>query len=57
MPKPFVSLNDVEFTDNSNKVVVCASEQGTPRLWKMFPAETSVEYYDRESTKPPKRGA
>jgi len=50
-----VDIEACEYPD-SNKVVVCANEQGTPRLWKMFRAETNVEYYDRESTEPPRRG-
>ena len=37
-----------EYPD-SNKVGVFASEPGTPRLRKLFLAETDVEYYDRES--------
>jgi hypothetical protein len=32
-------------------------EPGTPRLWKMFRAETIVDYYDRESIESPERGA
>lgn len=37
-----------EYPD-SNKVGVFAGEPGTPRLRKLFRAETDVEYYDRES--------
>ena len=53
------NLLDIEACEypDSNKVVICANEPGTPRLWKMFRAETNVESYDRESTEPPKAGA
>lgn len=37
-----------EYPD-SNKVGVFAGEPGSPRLRKLFLAETDVEYYDRES--------
>jgi hypothetical protein len=104
MPRPFVNLDDVEFSDiedngyyasrraqfsagigapqarlqpdraaarqgavpfslpaceypDSNKVVIGAREPGTPRLWRMFRAETNVDYYDRESIESPERGA
>jgi uncharacterized cupin superfamily protein len=52
------NLMDVEACEypDSNKVVISANEPSTPRLWKMFRAETNVEYYDRESTQPPNGG-
>ena len=40
-----------EYPD-SNKLAIGAREPGTPRLWKMFRAESDVEYYDREETGP-----
>ena len=53
------NLADIEACEypDSNKVVICANEPGTPGLRKMFRAETNVEYYDRESTEPPPSGA
>lgn len=51
-----VDIEACEYPD-SNKVVICANEPGTPGLWKMFRAEAGVEYYDRESNEPPERGA
>lgn len=48
-------IDACEYPD-SNKVVICADEANTPRLWKMFRAEANVEYYDRESTEPPQGG-
>jgi uncharacterized cupin superfamily protein len=52
------NLVDVEACEypDSNKVLICANEPGTPALRKMLRAETSVEYYDRESTDPPTYG-
>lgn len=51
-----VEIEACEYPD-SNKVLVCADERGTPSLRKMFRAETTVEYYERESTEPPHRDA
>lgn len=51
-----VDIEACEYPD-SNKVVICANEPGTPRLWKMFRAEGIVDYYDREPTEPPQHGA
>lgn len=48
-----VDIEACEYPD-SNKVLICANEQGTPRLRKMFRAEATVEYYDRECTEPPR---
>lgn len=52
------NLADIEACEypDSNKVLICANEPGTPGLRKMFRAETNVEYYDRESTEPPPGG-
>jgi hypothetical protein len=53
------SLEDVEVCEypDSGKVGIFASEAGTPRLRKLFRAETDVEYYDRENKEPSKSGA
>lgn len=54
----YLSLSNVaeievcEYPD-SNKLMVGADEPGTPRLRKLFRAEVTVDYYDRESTEPP----
>jgi uncharacterized cupin superfamily protein len=49
------NLSDIDACEypDSNKVVVRANEPGTPGLGKMFRAENSVGYYDRESTEAP----
>ena len=47
-----VDIEACEYPD-SNKVLICTNEPGTPALRKMVRAETNVEYYDRESTEPP----
>jgi uncharacterized cupin superfamily protein len=49
-----VELEACEYPD-SNKVLICADGPGAPGLRKMFRAETTVEYYERESTEPPER--
>jgi uncharacterized cupin superfamily protein len=53
------NLEGVEVCEypDSNKVGVFASEPSSPRLRKLFRAETDVEYYDREQTESPKSGA
>jgi hypothetical protein len=51
-----VDIETCEYPDSS-KIAVRANEPGTPRLWKMFRAETHVEYYERENTEGPKGGA
>ena len=51
-----VQVEACEYPD-SGKVVICADEPGTPRLWKMFRAETTVDYYDRERTDAPAGGS
>ena len=52
------TLSEIEVCEypDSNKVGVHA-DQPTPGLHKMFRAEITVEYYDRESLEPPKRHA
>lgn len=47
-----VDVEVCEYPD-SGKLAASAREPGTPRLWKMFRAETAVDYYDRESTQAP----
>jgi hypothetical protein len=42
-----------EYPD-SRKVMIAAGRHGVPGLYKMFRAENTVDYYDRESTEPPK---
>jgi uncharacterized cupin superfamily protein len=53
------NLSEVEICEypDSNKVGGFAEEPGRPGLRKMFRTETTVEYYDRESTEPPKSAA
>jgi len=53
------TLADVEACEypDSNKIGVFAGGPGTPRLRKLVRAEADVDYYDRESTIPPPRGA
>jgi uncharacterized cupin superfamily protein len=48
-------IETCEYPD-SDKIMVGAGQPGSPaRLWKMFRAENTVEYYDRESNQPPAR--
>jgi uncharacterized cupin superfamily protein len=51
-----VGIETCEYPD-SNKIMIGADRAGTTRLWKMFRAENTVDYYDRESTAPPDPGA
>jgi uncharacterized cupin superfamily protein len=53
------NIEDVEVCEypDSGKIGIFASEAATPRLRKLFRAEVDVEYYDRESTEPPRSGA
>jgi uncharacterized cupin superfamily protein len=51
-----VDIETCEYPDSS-KIAVRANVPGTPQLWKMFRAETHVEYYDRESAGVPGGGA
>jgi uncharacterized cupin superfamily protein len=50
-----VDIEACEYPD-SNKVMIAAGHRGQPgRLWKLFRAEDTADYYDRESTEPPPR--
>ena len=40
---------------DSNKIMIASGLRGEPGLSKMFRSENTVEYYDRESTVPPKQ--
>jgi uncharacterized cupin superfamily protein len=58
----YLALSSVEGVEvceypDSAKVGIFASEAGTPRLRKLFREEADVDYYDRETTEPPKSGA
>lgn len=53
----YLSLSTLSNTEvceypDSNKIGVFAGETGTPGLRRMFRAEASVDYYDREATAP-----
>jgi uncharacterized cupin superfamily protein len=48
-----VEIETCEYPD-SNKVMIAAGRRGERGLRKMFRSESTVEYYDRESTEPPK---
>jgi uncharacterized cupin superfamily protein len=49
-----VEIETCEYPD-SDKIMIGAGQPGSPaRLWKMFRAENTVDYYDRESNEPPK---
>jgi uncharacterized cupin superfamily protein len=50
-----VDIETCEYPD-SGKIMIGAGRRGEPGLRKMFRAESTVDYYDRESTEPPKRG-
>jgi uncharacterized cupin superfamily protein len=60
VPLRYLALSNVvdievcEYPD-SNKILVAAARRGQKGLRKLFRAENTVEYYDRESTEPPKR--
>lgn len=47
-----VDIETCQYPD-SNKINICSGRRGEPGLWKMFRAENTVEYYDRESNEPP----
>jgi len=49
-----IDIETCEYPD-SNKIMIGAGQRNTARLWKMFRAENTVDYYDRESTEPPGR--
>jgi uncharacterized cupin superfamily protein len=62
VPLRYLSLSSVSATEvceypDSRKIGVFASTSSTSSVRKMFRAETGVEYYDRESTEPPKGDA
>ena len=42
-----VEIEACEYPD-SGKVLIVTGKRGTPALRKMFRAETTVDYYDRE---------
>lgn len=52
------SLVDIETCEypDSGKIMIGAGRRGEPGLHKMFRAEQTVDYYDRESTEPPTSG-
>lgn len=50
-----VDIETCEYPD-SGKIQVDASGRDGSRIRKMFRAETSVDYYDRESSESPQRG-
>lgn len=50
-----VDIETCEYPD-SNKIMIGAGPRGEPGLHKMFRSETTVQYYDRESTEPPQSG-
>jgi uncharacterized cupin superfamily protein len=47
-----VEIETCEYPD-SNKIMIASARRGEPGLHKMFRAEATVPYYDRESTEPP----
>jgi uncharacterized cupin superfamily protein len=52
------TVADIEICEypDSNKIMIGAGRPGAPgRLWKMFRAENTVDYYDRESNEAPPR--
>lgn len=58
-PMRYLALSNVAELDaceypDSRKVMIAAGRRGEPGLHKMFRAENTVDYYDRESTEPPK---
>jgi uncharacterized cupin superfamily protein len=62
VPLRYLSLSSVSATEvceypDSRKIGVFASTSSTSSVRKMFRAEAGVEYYDRESTEPPKGDA
>lgn len=62
VPLRYLSLSNLSDTEvceypDSNKIGVFSSGPGTPALRKLFRAEVTVDYYDRESLEPGKDGA
>jgi uncharacterized cupin superfamily protein len=58
MPLRYLALSNLSDTEiceypDSNKVGLFVTASATPGLRKMFRGETTVDYYDRESTEPP----
>lgn len=51
-----VDIETCEYPD-SNKIMIGAGPRNEPGLHKMFRSETTVQYYDRESTEPPQSGS
>ncbi len=53
------NIADMEICEypDSNKIGIYASEPQTPGLRKLFRSETTVDYYDRETTEPPQGDA
>jgi uncharacterized cupin superfamily protein len=49
-----VDIETCEYPD-SNKIMIGSGQRGQPGLWKMFHADTTVEYYHGESIEPPPR--
>jgi uncharacterized cupin superfamily protein len=49
-----VDIETCEYPD-SGKILIAADRPGEPGVHKMFRAEATVDYYDRESTEPPAR--
>src|SRR5258706_7751162 len=49
-----VQIETCEYPD-SNKIMIASGLRGESGLSKMFRSENTVEYYDRESTVPPKQ--
>jgi uncharacterized cupin superfamily protein len=51
-----VEIETCQYPD-SNKIMIAAGRRGEEGLWKMFRSESATEYYERESSEPPKRDA
>ncbi|MEO8670669.1 MAG: cupin domain-containing protein [Tahibacter sp.] len=51
-----VEIETCEYPD-SNKIMIGVGGRGEPGLSKMFRSESTVAYYDRESSEPPKGDA
>jgi uncharacterized cupin superfamily protein len=47
-----VEIETCQYPD-SDKIMIAARQRGRPGLWKMFKAEDTVDYYERESKEPP----
>lgn len=46
-----VGIETCQYPD-SDKIMISVRQPGQPRLWKMFKAEDTVDYYERERTEP-----